>query len=490
MNFLPSFGMRFRASCLAMPLICVLSAGAQSGPLSASAVKSPAVVQAVGVIAGKDGPALEIITTNPLIPAVQKLDNPLRLVIDLPDSTVVMKKKYVDFRSLEVAGIRVHQFQNSPPITRIVVDLLKPMNYTWEEVGNRLMVRLHSAGEVSEPPSVVGLPHEEQRSVVPVSTGGLGSVVLAGNRLTTGSSVTAGAEAAVLNLGRGGQVRVCPGTTLSVTTSPNGRDLMLGMGTGSLEAHYNLQSSADSILTPDFRILLAGPGEFHYAVSADSRGNTCVRALPGNTASAIVSELIGDGTYQVKPGEQVVFRSGRLIAVDSAVPQGCGCPAPNNSLLLASEQPNPALPEKKLPESMQLSKPGDEAKSSVAESRNGTEPKAAAPSSNGNEANVANPQAAVIAAGPETAALPGPQPNDVQIHVEAPFVFRAGDPPPPGPSPLPAPVNEAAKLPITSPAPQSSPTTIVLAPPAEFAPKKPHHGFFGKIKGFFSGMFG
>jgi hypothetical protein len=265
---------------------------------------------------------------------------------------------------------------------------------------------------------------------------------------------------------------------------------MLGMGTGSLEAHYNLQSSADSILTPDFRILLAGPGEFHYAISADSRGNTCVRALPGNTASAIVSELIGDGTYQVKPAEQVVFRSGRLTAVDSVIPQGCGCPAPNNSLLLASEPPNPALPEKKLPESMQLSKAGDEAKSSVAQGSDGADPKTAAPNSNGGTASSPNPQAAVTAAGPETAALPASRPNDVQIHVEAPFVFRAGDPPPPGSSPLPAPVNEAAKLPITSPAPQSLPTTIVLAPPAESAPKKPHHGFFGKIKGFFSGMFG
>ncbi|HZR58332.1 MAG TPA: AMIN domain-containing protein [Terriglobales bacterium] len=464
-----------------MQLIGLLPAGAQSTPplssTSSHTVKSPAIIQAVGVALGKDGPTLEIITTGSPVPAIQKLENPLRLVIDLPDSTVVMKKKYVDYRSLEVAAIRVNQFQNSPPITRIVVDLLKPMNYTWDSSGNRLMVRLHSGGEASaQSASVIGLSNEGQ-SVVPVSAANSGSVVLAGNRLTTGSSVTAGGDAAVLNLGRGGQVRVCPGTTVSVTTSPNGRDLMLGMSTGSLEAHYNLQSSADSVLTPDFRILLAGPGEFHYAIKADSRGNTCVQALPGNTASAIVSELIGDGTYQVKPAEQVLFRSGHLTTVDGVVPGTCGCPAPNNSLLLASEPANPTLPEKKLPESMQLSSSREEAKPAAQNSETGT------------PADSPNSQVTVTAAGPETASLPASQASDVHVQVEAPFVFRASDLPPVGAPPS-VPISEAATLPAISMPHQSLPTTVVLSPPATDSQKKTHHGFFGKVKSLFTAVFG
>jgi hypothetical protein len=112
---------------------------------------------------------------------------------------------------------------------------------------------------------------------------------------------------------------------------------MFGMNTGALEAHYTLSSNADAVITPDFRILLAGPGIFHFAISSDAKGNACVRALPQNTASLIVSELNGEGTYQVKPNVQLLFKDGKVTDPSPFVPPDCGCPEPRPPVEVAAE---------------------------------------------------------------------------------------------------------------------------------------------------------
>jgi len=215
-------------------------------------------------------------------------------------------------------------------------------------------------------------------------------------RVLSGSSVTAGDSTASVRLVRGGEVRVCPRSTVSLTASQNGHSLMLAVGNGSIETHYSLTSSADTILTPDFRLLLAGPGTFDFAVASDTHGNTCVRSLQSNTASIIVNETMGDGMYQVGPGGKVLFRNGSVRDVTDQVPLDCGCPAP------------------------------PETSRTIPDLSTATEEMAAAtpPSA------VQNPSESV------TAPPPAPAPNDVHVVVDAPFVFRAKKPATPPPPPV------------------------------------------------------
>lgn len=176
-----------------------------------------------------------------------------------------------------------------------------------------------------------------------------GTVILAagGTRVFSGSQVSAGGAAAVLKLARGGEIRICPGTQLAVSSSASGNELLLSVSTGALELHYAVGAVADSIVTPDFQVQLVGPGDFHLGFGADERGATCVRGLQQNTASVIVSEMMGDGRYQVQPNEEVVFRDGRVNTSQHGALVHCGCPEPVPVMRAeAKAPPPPAQPVK------------------------------------------------------------------------------------------------------------------------------------------------
>jgi hypothetical protein len=177
-----------------------------------------------------------------------------------------------------------------------------------------------------------------------------GSVVLAasGTSVLSGSEISAGQSAATLKLQRGGELRICPRTSLSVNTSPTGGELMIGFNTGSLELHYTLAGGSDTVMTPDFRIQMIGPGTFHLALAADAAGSTCVRPLEGSGAGVIVSEILGGGSYQVAPDSVVTFAQGKIAGAKKGSFAGCGCPAPPGSALpapaVSRAAPPPAAP--------------------------------------------------------------------------------------------------------------------------------------------------
>jgi len=458
--------------------------------LAAQTVGPPQTIKSIRIVHESGAPAVEILSQGgQIFPEIQLLPSPPRLVIDIANSRLGLLPKHIAVHQDNILAIRADQYQDKPPVTRIVLDLQAPYAFSWDGVGNRLMVRLkpaedpNVANRISAQQTVAKVSLTPVASVVPVVNGS-GSVVAAAG-LAPGSSVSAGSETTVLQMRRGGEVRLCPHTTVSVTPARNKRDIMLGMSTGAIEAHDALESSADSVITPDFRILFAGPGEFHFAISADAKGNTCVRALKGNTASAVVSEVVGDRVYQVKPSEQAVFHLGQIDKVDADVPLECGCPAPP-----PSEQTETAteVAVAKMPEKATL----------------GTEP-AAASESESDPPNSGSIPAAVdthasapshapltttLTNGPETRPLPALKPDELHVQVDVPFVFTAKNR---AASVPPAPLEETRALPVEDSSVRPVHLDAIVEAPRpkqDVHTKAERHGFFHRLKGLIVTIFG
>lgn len=147
-----------------------------------------------------------------------------------------------------------------------------------------------------------------------------------GMSVVSGSELTAGMAPATLKLVRGGQVRICPQTNLTINEAATG--LMLGMGTGAVEIDYRLgQGGSDVLITPDFSVRLVGPNTYHFAFGVSGRGDTCFKPLSGNTAGVLLSEVMGADSYGTAPNEAMVFSGGKL-AGRGTPKEDCGCPAP------------------------------------------------------------------------------------------------------------------------------------------------------------------
>ena len=259
-----------------------------------------------------------------------------------------------------------------------------------------------------------------------------GSVVLAGSgtSVLSGSSIQAGAQPATLKLDRGGSLLVCEGTKLSLTASQSGRELLFSLNNGNVEMNYPLGTEADSLLTPDLRLLFPGPGTVHVAVQVTPQGDTCVQPMTGNVAAIVVAETMGDATYQVKPDEVVLFKGGHLSQA-GPTKQNCGCPKPPPTQV-AKAAPPPPPPVQPKP----------------------TEPVAAAP----------------IAPTPEQ-----------HLAVEAPFVFRANDP-------TPDLSENVALLKVENNKALQLEPTVMPPPPVQAAKKTQSRGFFSKIGAFFGAI--
>lgn len=249
--------------------------------------------------------------------------------------------------------------------------------------------------------------------------------------IATSGTVASGTKTTEVVLPRRGVLRVCASTSVHLSTDasvPAGETpgLMMALDHGAVEASFATGQNSDILLTPDFRILIGGPGSAEVKVRLGQHGDTCVDNPGANAPYVVVSSVFEGGAYRVQPGQRVMFQHGSLNEVVDQEKEPCGCPP---------------------------------------EARPGT-----------NDFPLA--QSAGLAPMEKPAAAAPPPPEKPQQALSEPLVYSA-----------PAPADEAAPKPAATNNPPAAPAATPVAEPAKAAPaKKP--GFFRSIGRFFKKIFG
>lgn len=97
----------------------------------AETVQATEPVRVRGIIVREqDGQvAIDVKATGPLGYETLTLSNPTRLVVDLPHSILISRRRHFSVDEPVIRGVRVAQFKAQPPITRLVVDLRAMVAY-------------------------------------------------------------------------------------------------------------------------------------------------------------------------------------------------------------------------------------------------------------------------------------------------------------------------------------------------------------------------
>lgn len=160
-----------------------------------------------------------------------------------------------------------------------------------------------------------------------------GALRVSGGRALIGSSgtVSSGSDTTEVTLPQRGMLNVCASTTVKLTADasvPAGESpgLLMAIDHGAIETNFATGHNADIVLTPDFRILIGGPGTANVKVRMGFGGDTCVDNPGGNAPYVLVTSVFDGSTYRVQPGQRAMFQHGSVKEVVDQEKEPCGCP--------------------------------------------------------------------------------------------------------------------------------------------------------------------
>lgn len=191
------------------------------------------------------------------------------------------------------------------------------------------VISVPAVSTTANPIAIVALDSRIPGSAA-VVTGAL--QVMGGKALIAANgTVTAGATTTDVVLPQRGTLHVCASTTVKLAADSSvppseAPGIMMAMDHGAVEASFATGRNADMVLTPDFRILIGGPGMDNVKIRLGQGGDTCVDNPAGNAPYVLVTSVFDGSVYRVQSGQRVMFQHGNVHEVVDQEKEPCGCP--------------------------------------------------------------------------------------------------------------------------------------------------------------------
>jgi hypothetical protein len=186
-----------------------------------------------------------------------------------------------------------------------------------------------AASHASSPIAIVPLDSRNADAAAKVT----GALEVSQNKaiIAVSGTIASGSQTTEVVLPLRGVLRVCASTTVKLAADssvPAGEvpGLMMAMDHGAVEASFATGRNADVLLTPDFRILIGGPGAAEVKIRLGQHGDTCVDNAGVNAPYVLVTSVFDGGNYRVQSGQRVMFQHGSLREVVDQEKEPCGCP--------------------------------------------------------------------------------------------------------------------------------------------------------------------
>ena len=128
---------------LPLMLLGLMASAAETPTLDAASQRNE--LQRVNVVRGTDEIRVEISARGPVTPKLSTADSPARVIVDLPGTIMVSGQSHISVGSTGVKGVRIGMDGQTPPTTRVVVDLDHSCGYELKpSVDGKLVLTLHT----------------------------------------------------------------------------------------------------------------------------------------------------------------------------------------------------------------------------------------------------------------------------------------------------------------------------------------------------------